>query len=73
MTIVRLAATALVLSAVMFGFAGSGPAATSTSYVALGDSYSSGVGTCSYTLNSTCNEASTRTRTCTCKDTQVRR
>lgn len=54
MTIVRLAATALVLSAVMFGFAGSGPAATSTSYVALGDSYSSGVGTGSYTLNSTC-------------------
>jgi len=54
LTIVRLAATALVLSAVMFGFAGSGPAATSTSYVALGDSYSSGVGTGSYTLNSTC-------------------
>lgn len=43
-----------MLSALAFGFAGSGPAATSTGYVALGDSYSSGVGTGSYTLNSAC-------------------
>ena len=46
--------TPVALAALAFGFAGSGPAATSTSYVALGDSYSSGVGTGSYTLSSTC-------------------
>jgi len=43
-----------VLAALASGFAGSGPAATTYSYVALGDSYSSGVGTGSYTLDSTC-------------------
>ena len=43
-----------MLAALASGFAGSGPAATTYSYVALGDSYSSGVGTGSYTLDSTC-------------------
>ena len=53
-TIVRLAAAALVACGARVWLCRSGPAATSTSYVALGDSYSSGVGTGSYTLNSTC-------------------
>jgi len=43
-----------VLAALASAFAGSGPAASTYSYVALGDSYSSGVGTGSYTLDSTC-------------------
>jgi hypothetical protein len=42
---------ALIVLAV---FAGAGPAATGISYSALGDSYSSGVGTNSYTLDSAC-------------------
>jgi lysophospholipase L1-like esterase len=43
---------ALVVFATLFS--GSGPAAPGTRYAALGDSYSSGVGTASYTLDSTC-------------------
>ena len=43
----------LAIAAIAAVLAGAGHAATE-SYVALGDSYSSGVGTGSYTLNSTC-------------------
>ena len=51
--LVRLHAALLVLAA--FGvFAAAGSAAAADSYVALGDSYSSGVGTGSYTLDSAC-------------------
>jgi hypothetical protein len=46
------ALVALVVFAALFS--GSGPAAPGTRYAALGDSYSSGVGTASYTLDSTC-------------------
>ena len=51
---VRLAALALAVVALAVVFARSGPAATAETYVALGDSYSSGVGTGSYTLDSAC-------------------
>jgi len=51
--VVRLGA-ALVLVAVVAAFAATGRAATGANYVALGDSYSSGVGTGSYTLDSAC-------------------
>jgi lysophospholipase L1-like esterase len=51
----RLSAALLVLIVVCAGFAAAGPAVTTTwNYVALGDSYSSGVGTASYTLDSAC-------------------
>ena len=43
-----------MLAAIAAAFAARGPAATAAGYVALGDSYSSGVGTGSYTLNSGC-------------------
>jgi len=45
-----------LLALVVFAavFAASGPAASGTTYAALGDSYSSGVGTASYTLDSSC-------------------
>ena len=52
---VRLCATLLVVAAVCAVVAAAGPASTTTwNYVAMGDSYSSGVGTGSYTLDSTC-------------------
>jgi lysophospholipase L1-like esterase len=51
---VRPAAALLVLVAFGAVFAAAGPAATGVGYVALGDSYSSGVGTGSYTLDSAC-------------------
>jgi lysophospholipase L1-like esterase len=50
----RLGAVLLVLAACAALFAAAGPAATGTTYAALGDSYSSGVGTGSYTLDSAC-------------------
>ena len=51
--LVRLRAALLVLAA--FGvFSAAGSAAAADSYVALGDSYSSGVGTGSYTLDGAC-------------------
>ena len=43
-----------MLAALAAVFAAAGPAATADSYAALGDSYSSGVGTGSYTLDSAC-------------------
>ena len=49
--LVRVGAALLVLAAVL---AAGGPAATGVDYAALGDSYSSGVGTGSYTLDSAC-------------------
>lgn len=52
--LVRLGAALLVLSASAVLFAAAGSAATGTTYAALGDSYSSGVGTGSYTLDSAC-------------------
>ena len=52
---VRLAAAALVVFAACACLAAAGPAGTTTwNYVAMGDSYSSGVGTGSYALDSTC-------------------
>lgn len=51
-TIARLAATTVTAFALAVGVVGS--VATPTSYVALGDSYSSGVGTGSYALDSAC-------------------
>ena len=52
--LVRLGAALLVLAACAALFAAAGPAAAGTTYAALGDSYSSGVGTGSYTLDSAC-------------------
>jgi lysophospholipase L1-like esterase len=52
--LVRLGAALVVLAACAALFAAAGPAATGTTYAALGDSYSSGVGTGSYTLDSAC-------------------
>jgi lysophospholipase L1-like esterase len=52
--LVRLGAALVVLVACAALFAAAGPAATGTTYAALGDSYSSGVGTGSYTLDSAC-------------------
>jgi lysophospholipase L1-like esterase len=52
--LVRFGAALLVLVAFAAVFAAAGPAATGTTYAALGDSYSSGVGTGSYTLDSAC-------------------
>jgi hypothetical protein len=51
----RLYVALLSVAAVAAVFTATGPTATATwNYVALGDSYSSGVGTGSYTLDSTC-------------------
>src|SRR3954452_3260658 len=52
--LVRLGAALVAVGVCAAGFAGAGPAAGGDSYVALGDSYSSGVGTGSYTLDSAC-------------------
>lgn len=52
--LVRLGAALLAVGVCAAGVAGAGPAAGGDSYVALGDSYSSGVGTGSYTLDSAC-------------------
>ena len=52
---VRFSAAVLVAVVVGVVLAAAGPAATTTwNYVAMGDSYSSGVGTGSYTLDSAC-------------------
>jgi lysophospholipase L1-like esterase len=51
---VRLGALVLVVVAFAGVFAALGPAAAAGNYAALGDSFSSGVGTGSYTLNSGC-------------------
>lgn len=53
-----LLAGAAVAVAVTFGGAGPANAATGTSYVALGDSYSSGVGSGAYDLDATCQRSS---------------
>jgi lysophospholipase L1-like esterase len=50
----RRATALLVVAAVAAALAAAGRAAAADSYVALGDSYSSGVGTGSYTLDSAC-------------------
>jgi lysophospholipase L1-like esterase len=50
----RSAALFLVVTAILAVCASSGGAATGVTYAALGDSYSSGVGTGSYTLDSAC-------------------
>jgi lysophospholipase L1-like esterase len=50
----RRATAMLVVAAVAAGVAAAGRAAAADSYAALGDSYSSGVGTGSYTLDSAC-------------------
>jgi len=50
---IRVVAAVAVVAALAAAFAGAGSAA-GTTYAALGDSFSSGVGTGSYTLNSTC-------------------
>src|SRR5690349_23892399 len=50
---VRLIVALAVVAALAVSFAGAGSAA-GTTYAALGDSYSSGVGTNSYTLDSAC-------------------
>src|SRR5947208_10290192 len=52
--LLRLGAALVAVGVCAAGFAGAGPAAGGDSYVALGDSYSSGVGTGSYTLDSAC-------------------
>jgi lysophospholipase L1-like esterase len=52
--LVRLGAALLVLAGLAAVLAAAGRAAAGGSYVALGDSYSSGVGTGSYTLDSAC-------------------
>ena len=52
--LVRFGLTLLVLASCAAVCAGAGRTATGYSYVALGDSYSSGVGTASYTLDSGC-------------------
>jgi lysophospholipase L1-like esterase len=53
--VVCFCATLLVAIAIAVVFAAAGPAGTTTwNYVAMGDSYSSGVGTGSYTLDSAC-------------------
>ena len=52
-TFVRSIAAVAVFAALAGAFAGAG-AAAGTTYAALGDSYSSGVGTGSYTLDSAC-------------------
>ena len=52
-TFVRGTAALTVVAALSGAFAGAGAAAGAT-YAALGDSYSSGVGTGSYTLDSAC-------------------
>jgi lysophospholipase L1-like esterase len=52
--LVQLGAMLLALAGLAVVFAAAGRGATGESYVALGDSYSSGVGTGSYTLNSAC-------------------
>jgi lysophospholipase L1-like esterase len=52
--LVRLGGALLALVVFAAVFAASGPAAASTTYAALGDSYSSGVGAASYTVDSTC-------------------
>jgi len=52
---VWFAVAVVVIVAICGGFAATGPAGTTAwNYVAMGDSYSSGVGTGSYTLDSTC-------------------
>jgi hypothetical protein len=50
----RLASLLVGAAALAAAVAGSGPAATTYNYVALGDSFSSGVGTASYTVDGTC-------------------
>jgi len=52
--VVRLGGVLLALVGFAAVFVASGPAASGTTYAALGDSYSSGVGTASYTLDSAC-------------------
>jgi lysophospholipase L1-like esterase len=52
--LVRPGAVLLVVAAAAIFFAAAGRAAAGDTYAALGDSYSSGVGTASYTLNSSC-------------------
>jgi lysophospholipase L1-like esterase len=52
--ILRVAAAFLALTVVVAVCASAGGAATGVTYAALGDSYSSGVGTGSYTLDSSC-------------------
>jgi lysophospholipase L1-like esterase len=52
--VIRLCLAALVVVAFAGLFAAAGPAAGVESYAALGDSYSSGVGTASYALDSAC-------------------
>lgn len=52
--LVRFCLTLLVLASVAAVCAGAGRSATAYNYVALGDSYSSGDGTASYTLSSAC-------------------
>jgi lysophospholipase L1-like esterase len=51
---VRLSIGLLLVAVLAAVFAGAGPAAGGGGYAALGDSYSSGVGTGSYTLDSAC-------------------
>jgi lysophospholipase L1-like esterase len=50
----RLCAALLLVGTVAWASAAGGRAATGTTYAALGDSYSSGVGTGSYTLDAAC-------------------
>src|SRR5262249_17776728 len=52
--LIRLGAALLALAAFGSVFASAPPAPTGDNYVALGDSYSSGVGTGSYTLDAAC-------------------
>ncbi len=52
--VVRLAVAVVVAAVVGVVFTAAGPAAGGATYAALGDSYSSGVGTGSYTLDSAC-------------------
>lgn len=51
---IRLRATLVVLATALAVFVTAGSAAAADTYAALGDSYSSGVGTASYTLDSAC-------------------
>lgn len=51
---VQLSAVVLTLAVLGAAFAAAGRAAAADTYAALGDSYSSGVGTASYTLDSAC-------------------
>jgi lysophospholipase L1-like esterase len=53
-SLVRLTCAVALLALAAAVFAARGPAVTGATYVALGDSYSSGVGTGSYALDSAC-------------------